>query len=52
MNIDPKDNKSDQIFSYKCLVRPCQNEHGHSPEKVDIPDVFIMRFHTYLSFRA
>ena len=33
MNIDPQNNKSDQIFSYKYLVRPRQGGPGQSPGK-------------------
>ena len=29
-NIDPQNNKSDQIFSHKDLVRPRQNDPGQS----------------------
>ena len=46
MNIDPQNNKSDQIFSYKYLVRPRQSGPGQSPEKVDLREVLIILFHT------
>ena len=38
MNIDPQNNKSDQIFSHKGLDRPCQNDPGQSPGK-SVPPV-------------
>ena len=33
MNIDPQNNKYDQIFSHKYLIRPHQNDPGKFPGK-------------------
>ena len=33
MNIDPQNNKSDQIFSHKYLIIPHQNDPGKFPGK-------------------
>ena len=52
MNIDLQNNKSNQIFSHKYLVRPHQSDPGQYPEKVDLHKVLLILFHTYLSFRA
>ena len=53
MNIDPQNNKSDHIFSHNCLVRPHQKDSAVSPpEQLDLREVLIIWFHTYLSFRA
>ena len=49
MNIDPQNDKSGQIFSEKCSVRPCQSDPFQSP-CVDLREVLIIKFHTYLSF--
>ena len=52
MNIDPQIRKSDRVLSQKCVVRPCQNDSDQSPEKVDLQEILIIRFDTYLSFSA
>ena len=53
MNIDPKNNKSDQIFSPKGLVRAHQNDLYHSLGKKWIfHEVSIIWFSTYQSFSA
>ena len=53
MNIDPQNNKSDQMFSHKDLVRPCQNDSGQSPEKKwAFREALIIRFNTYQCFSA
>ena len=46
MNIDPQNNKSDQIFSHNYLVRPRQSDPGESPEKVHLCEVSIILFPT------
>ena len=51
MNIDLQNYKSDQIFSSKYLV-PAKMALVSPPEKVDLHEVWIIGFHTYLSFRA
>ena len=53
MEIDPQNNKSNQIFIYKGLVRLRQNDHGQFPgKKWTFCEVLIIWFNTNLRFRV
>ena len=52
MNIDPQNNKFEQTFSHKYLVRSSQNEPGQSPRKNEPSQSFNNQISHVLKFSA